>query len=145
MKPTMYTPPPTITQLLTGLMHDAMALLRQEWALAKYEVRAELFNIMRAVMFLGIGAGIAAICGWLLILMLVHLLHALTALPLWVCYGIVGGVFAGVGVVLLVLGKQKLARIHLVPQQTVETMQENVQWLKEQVMPNSLAARDRQR
>ena len=145
MKPTVYTPPPTITQLLTGLMHDATALLRQEWALATHEVRAELFNIMRAVMFLGIGAGIAALGGWLLILMLVHLLHALTALPLWACYGIVSGVFAGVGVVLLVLGKQKLAHIHLVPQNTVETIQENVQWLKEQVIPNSRATRDRQR
>ena len=61
--------------------------------------------------------------GWLLILMLVHLLHALTALPLWACYGIGDGVFAGVGVVLLVLGTQKLARRHLVPQNTVETMQ----------------------
>jgi hypothetical protein len=57
----------------------------------------------------------------------------------------VGGVFAGVGVVLLVLGQQKLARMHLVPQNTVETMQENVQWLNEQVMPNSRATRDRQR
>jgi hypothetical protein len=145
VKPTVYTPQPTITQLLTGLMHDATALLRQELALATLEVRVELLNIMRAVMSLGVGAGIAAIGGWLLILMLVHLLQALTALPLWACYGIGGSVFAGVGVVLLVLGKQKLARIHLVPQNTVETIQESVQWLKEQVMPNSLATRDRPR
>jgi apolipoprotein N-acyltransferase len=145
VKPTVYTPQPTITQLLTGLMHDATALLRQELALATLEVRVELLNIMRAVMSLGVGAGIAAIGGWLLILMLVHLLQALTALPLWACYDIVGSVFAGVGVVLLVLGKQKLARIHLVPQNTVETIQENVQWLKEQVTANSRATRDRQR
>jgi Putative Actinobacterial Holin-X, holin superfamily III len=81
VKPTVYTPKPTITQLLTGLMHDATVLLRQELALAKHEVRAELLNIMRAVMSLGVGAGIAAIGGWLLILMLVHLLQGLTALP----------------------------------------------------------------
>jgi hypothetical protein len=56
----------------------------------------------------------------------------------------VGGVFAGLGVVLLVPGQQKLARIHLVPQNTVGTMQENVQWLKEQIRPNSRATRDRQ-
>jgi hypothetical protein len=48
-------------------------------------------------------------------------------------------------VVLLVLGKQTLAQLHLVPQDTVETMKENVQWLKEQVKPNSRAMRDRQR
>jgi hypothetical protein len=145
VKPTMYTPPPTITQLLTGLMHDAMALLRQEWALAKYEVRAELFNIMRAVMFLGIGAGIAAIGGWLLILMVVHLLHALTVLPLWACYGIVGGALTAGGIGLFVLGKQTLAPLHLVPQDTVETMKENVQWLKEQVTANGRSRNGGQR
>jgi hypothetical protein len=145
VNPAVYPPKLTITQLLTGLMHDATALLRQEWALAKHEIRAELWNIMLAVMSLGIGVGLAAIGGWLLILMLVHLLDALTALPLWACYGLVGGLFAGVGVVLLVLGKRKLARLHLVPQKTAETMQENVQWLTEQVMPNSRATRDRQR
>jgi hypothetical protein len=71
--------------------------------------------------------------------------HALTALPLWACYGIVGGVFAGVGVVLLVRGTQQLARIHLVPQNTAATIQENVPWLNAQVMANSRATRDRQR
>jgi hypothetical protein len=109
VNPAVDTPEPTITQLLTGLMHDATALLRQEWALATHEARAELWKLMRTVMSLGIGAGIAALGGWLLILMLVHLLQALTGFPLWACYGIGGALFAGVGVVLLILGKQKLA------------------------------------
>jgi membrane protein implicated in regulation of membrane protease activity len=117
-------------------MYDATALLRQELALAKHELRTELWHIIRAVMCLGIGAGIAAIGGWLLILMLVHLLQALTALPLWASYGLVGGLFAVVGGVLLVLGKRKLARLHLVPQDTVETMKENIRWVTAQVIAN---------
>jgi membrane protein implicated in regulation of membrane protease activity len=145
VNPAVYTPEPSLAELLTGLMHDAMALLRQEVALAKHELRAELRNIILAVMCLGIGAGMAAIGGLLLILMLVHLLHALTPLPLWACYGIVGGLFAVVGVVLLVLGKQKLARMHLVPQDTVETMKENVQWIKEQVTANGRSTSGGQR
>jgi hypothetical protein len=100
---------------------------------------------LRAAMSLGIGLGLAAIGGWLLILMLVHLVHVFTALPLWACYGIVGGLLAAGGIELLVLGTQKLAQLHLVPQDTVETMKENVQWLKEQVRSNSRATRDRQR
>jgi hypothetical protein len=62
--------------------------------------------------------------------MLVHLLNALTGLPLWACYGIVGGVCAIVGVVLLYRGKQQMSQIDMVPQQTVETMKENVRWIK---------------
>ena len=143
MNPTVYTREPILAQLLTGLMQDAQTLLRQEMALATHELRVALRNTIRAVMFLGIGIGIAAIGGWLLILMLVHLLQALTALPLWACYGIVGGLLAAGGMVLLVLGKRKLARLHLVPQQTVETMQENVQWIKSQVTVNGSSERNR--
>jgi hypothetical protein len=134
-----------LTQLLTGLMHDAQTLLRQEVALATHEVRVELRNTLRAVMFLGLGIGIAAIGGWLLILMLVHLLHALTVLPLWGCDGIVGGLFAMAGTVLLVLGKNKLAHVHLVPQATAKTMQEHVQWIKTQVRANGTVKSSRQR
>jgi hypothetical protein len=129
-----------LAQLLTDLMHEAQKLLRQEAALATHELRLELRKTIRAAMFLGMGIGIAAIAGWLLILMLVHLLYALTALPLWACYGIVGGVFAAGGIVLLVLGRIKLARIHVVPQKTVETVQEDVQWIKNQVTANGTAS-----
>jgi Putative Actinobacterial Holin-X, holin superfamily III len=143
VNPGVYTRESTLAQLLTGLIQDAQKLLRQEVALATHEIRIEFWNTIRAVMFLGIGIGIAAIGGWLLILMLVHLLQALTALPLWVCYGIVGGLFAAGGVVLLVLGKRKLARLHLMPQKTVETMQENVQWIKNQVTANGTSQTSR--
>jgi hypothetical protein len=139
------TSEPTLGELVTGLMYDAKKLLRQEVALATHEVRAELRKIMLAVMSLGFGVGIAAIGGLLLILMLVHLLHALTALPLWACYGMVGGLFAVIGAVLLVLGKQKMVHIHLVPQKTAETMQEHLQWIKAQVTANGISRRGRQR
>jgi len=139
-----YTSEPSVTELLTGLINDAKALLQQEVVLAKHEIRAEIRKIMLAVVSLGLGGGIAVVGGWLLILMLVHLLHALTALPLWACYGIVGGLFAIGGVVLLVMGKQKLAHLHLVPQNTAETMQENLQWIKKQVTANGTPDGDRQ-
>jgi Putative Actinobacterial Holin-X, holin superfamily III len=145
VNPGVYPREPTVAQLLTGLMQDAQTLLRQEVALATHELRRELRTTIRAVMSLGIGIGLAAIGGWLLILMLVHLLHALTALPLWACDGIVGGLLAAGGIGMLVLGKQTLVQLHLVPQDTVKTMKENVQWLTEQVRPNSRVTRDRQR
>lgn len=145
MNPGVYSREPTVAQLVTGLMQDAQKLLRQEVALATHELRLALRTTIRAGMSLGLGIGLAALGGWLLILMVVHLVHALTALPLWACYGIVGGLLAAGGIGLLVLGKQKLVQLHVVPQDTVKTMKENVQWLKEQVRPHSRATRDRQR
>jgi hypothetical protein len=122
---------PSLAQLLTGIVNDAKELLRQELALAKHEIREDLRRTKAAMLSLGIGIGVAAIGGLLLILMLVHLLNALAGLPLWACYGIVGGLFLIIGGVLLLIAKSTIARIDVVPQQTVETMKENVQWIKE--------------
>jgi hypothetical protein len=126
-----YHAEPSLAQLLTGIVNDAKELLRQELALAKHEIREDLRKTKMAMLSLGIGIGVAAIGGLLLILMLVHLLNALAGLPLWACYGIVGGLLLIMGGVLFLIAKHTIARIDVVPPQTVETMKENVQWIKE--------------
>ena len=134
-----------MAQLFTGVVSDAKELLRQELALAKLEVREEIRRTTSAMISLGIGGGIAAIGGLLLILMLVHLLQALTALPLWACHASVGGLLAIVGVTLLVIGKKRLAHLHMVPQETVETMVENTQWITEKLTAERISNRVGQR
>lgn len=129
-----YNSEPSLAQLVSELVSDAKQLLRQEVALAKHEIQEEVRKTKIAVVSLGTGIAIAALGGLLLIIMLVHLLNALTDLPLWACYGIVGGMCALVGVVLLYTGKKQMARIDMVPQQTVETMRENVRWIKEKAI-----------
>jgi len=69
--------------------------------------------------------------------MLVHLLHWLTApamadpanIPLWGCYGIVAFLCLGGGAALILAGKKKFSSFNPLPDQTVETMKENVQWI----------------
>jgi uncharacterized membrane protein required for colicin V production len=63
--------------------------------------------------------------------MLVHLLKAVTELPLWACYGAVGGFLIIAAMTLFVSGTKKVKQLHVVPTRTVETLKENVQWLKE--------------
>lgn len=136
----MNSPPPngepTLTQLVSELVSDTKELLRQEMALAKYEISQEVSKTKVALISLGVGIGIGAIGGLLLILMLVHLLHAFTELPLWACYGIIGGVFAIAGVLMVYSGKNKIAAVEMVPHQTVETMKENARWIKEKAISN---------
>jgi hypothetical protein len=121
---------PSWGQLVNGLMSDATLLLHQELALAKHELYEEARKTKTAVASLGAGIGIAAIGGLLLIIMLVHLVRALTEWPIWTCYGIVGGICVMAGAALLYRGKQYIAQINIVPQQTVETMKENVRWFR---------------
>jgi protein-S-isoprenylcysteine O-methyltransferase Ste14 len=89
-----------------------------------------------AAISFALGAGIAVVGGLLLIFMLVHLLAALTLLPLWSCYGIIGGLLVVVGLLLLASGKRTAEQIEVVPPQTAETLKENAQWLKEQTTSN---------
>jgi hypothetical protein len=130
------TSEPSLASLLGGIINDAKDLMVQEFTMAKLEVENELRKTKTAAVSFGIGAGVTAVGGLLLILMLVHLLRALTDIPLWGCYGIVGGVLLVIGIVLLVMGKQTAEKIDVVPPQTVETLKENAKWIKEQTTSN---------
>jgi hypothetical protein len=57
MNPGVSASKPTLTELLTGLMHEAVVLLRQEVALATHELRAALrhIHIIVAVLLLAVG------------------------------------------------------------------------------------------
>lgn len=121
---------PTLAQLVSGLMSDATLLLHQELALAKYEFYEEARKTKTAVVSLASGIGLGAIGGLLLILMLVHLLRALTEWPLWICYGIIGGICLGGGAIMLYRARKQMSQIEIIPQETLNTMKENVQWLK---------------
>jgi hypothetical protein len=127
-----HSPRPTFTALLEGLLADMKALAIQEFRLATHEVREELGKAQSAVSSLAMAIGLAAIGGLLLILMVVHLL-AEAGLPLWASYGLVGLVLGGAGVWLLLRAKRQAAEIHVLPVRTVQTMKENVSWIKEEV------------
>ena len=130
---------PSLAALLGGIMKDAKDLLVQELTLAKLEGHDELRHIKSAALSLGIGVGVAAVGGILLSVMLVHVLAAYTDIPLWGCYGIVGSVFGVLGWVLLASGKHKIEGIDVMPQ-TVETMKENTQWLREQMTSDTISS-----
>jgi hypothetical protein len=83
--------------------------------LATDGIREDLRKAKMAMLSLGIGMGIAAFSGLLLILMLPHGLNALAGLPLWACYGIVGGLLAISGGMLLLIGTNTIAGIDGVP------------------------------
>jgi len=64
--------------------------------------------------------------------MVVHVLNKATRLPLWSCYGLVGGALGAAGAGLLAAGRREAEGVRLVPAQTMEALKENVEWIKEQ-------------
>lgn len=129
---TRRSPRPTFTALLEGLLADMKVLAIQEFRLATHEVREELGKAQSAASSFALAIGLAAIGGLLLILMVVHALAA-AGLPLWASYGLVGLALGGAGVGLLIRAKHQAAEIRVLPIRTVQTMKENVSWIKEEV------------
>jgi hypothetical protein len=123
-----------VATLLGGIVGDAQALLKQELALAKREVAEEINKAKEAAVSFGAGIGIAAVGGLLIAFALVYLLQWAFPdyLPLWLCYAIVGAVLAVGGGILVVMGKKRASDIHMVPEQTVATMKDNLKWIKNQ-------------
>jgi hypothetical protein len=82
----------------------------------------------------GVGAGLAASGGMLTTLMLVHGLHRATGLPLWVCYGLVGGALGAAGAGFLSRASRQMSRVDLTDlPQSAQALKENLSWAKEQV------------
>jgi hypothetical protein len=120
--------------LVTGILDDAKVLMRQEAQLLRDEVKLELSKAGRAASGFGIGAVLAALGTLFLLLMLVHGLHEWAGLPLWGSYGLVGGLLAGGGLVLILRARSLAGSVHATPLRSLHTMKENVQWIKERMM-----------
>jgi hypothetical protein len=123
---------PSLTSLVSGIVDDAQKLIKQEIALARREFVDGLDKTKQATTSLGIGAGLAALGGVLLSFMFVYLLHEEAHLRLWLSYLIVGAIVAVGGIAFLLIARAQAAEITLVPRQTIETLRENVQWIKRQ-------------
>jgi len=126
-------PPPeaSVTELVTGILHDAQDLIKQQFELLKHEVKDDIRKTRDASLLIGVG-GLVGLVGLIhLTLMLVYLLYWATneSLPLWACYGICGGLAAIGGGALVYAGMNKFSSFNPLPDQTAQALKENVQWL----------------
>jgi hypothetical protein len=92
---------PQLASVAEGIIDDIRKLVGEHVDLLRTEVKQELRQAGTAAASLGTGAGLAALGGVMGTLMVVHLLHRATRLPLWACYGLVGGALGGGGARLL--------------------------------------------
>ena len=126
---------PELPDLLKGIVEDAEALIGQQFDLLRAEVREEVGRLGGAAATVGTGAVLMATGGMLGVLMSVHALRKATGMPLWACYGVVGGLLGGAGVALVATGRRQAAGIEIVPTETVAALRENLTWLKDQAIP----------
>ena len=115
--------------LVKDLSHQASLLVRKEIELAKVELAEKGRQA---------GIGVAALAGAAIVALAA--LGALTAflilalneaMPSWAAALIVTVLWAAIGTALGLLGRQKLREMgYLVPEKTVDTLKEDLEWLK---------------
>ncbi|MEJ7583246.1 MAG: phage holin family protein [Acidimicrobiales bacterium] len=122
-------PERTLPELLSAMTQDVSELVRKELELAREEVKVEVKHAGDAAKFLG-SAGFVA---YLAVLMLVFAaawgLDAV--LPTGFAFLVVGLVLGAVAAVLALRGRDRLKTLDPKPQQTIETLKEDAQWLSE--------------
>jgi sugar phosphate permease len=118
-----------VGELLKELANETTTLVRQELELAKAEMREKGRKAGPGIGMWGAAGVVALGCFGALTAFFVLALDG--ALPNWAAALIVAAVYAAVAAVLYLQGKERVDEAGSpVPEQTVETLKEDVQWAK---------------
>jgi hypothetical protein len=120
----------SLGELFGDLGRQIGTLVRQEVNLAKIELTQKASQTGRNVASLAVG-GLVAYAGLLVALIGVGYVLMQAGLDPWLAFLIVGIVVMAIGGFLVWRGIQQLRELDLAPRQTVETMRENVEMIKE--------------
>jgi hypothetical protein len=116
-------------ELLGELANNSAALVRDEIALAKQEMSEKVVVLRSGVVTIAVGGLLAFVALLALtaaaVAGLAHVMDtALAALLVGVVFALIGGIIAFMGI-------GRLKRTSLKPQQTIETLEEDKEWLKQ--------------
>lgn len=122
----------SLGELFAEMAQETATLVRQEVTLAKAEMSQKASRVGKHVGILAAGGAIAY-AGFLAIIAgLIYLLADIDVVPLWLAAFVVGLVVAAVGYFLIRKGLDALKQEDLAPRQTMETLKEDQQWIKDQ-------------
>jgi len=124
-------PEESLGDLFSRLTEDLSRLVRDEVELAKVELSETLATARTA----GISFGAAGVLGLMAFLMVSFAAAwgLAEVVPAGVAFLIVGAVYGLAALALMALGRQRLKATNPVPEQTVDTLKEDVAWAKQQM------------
>jgi Putative Actinobacterial Holin-X, holin superfamily III len=117
-----------IGELLKQLSQETTTLVRQELELAKAETKAELAKVTDA----GKAFGAGAFLGYLAVVLpaFAAAWGLAAVIPTGFAFLIVGVVLGAGAAIAFLAGRKRLEDFHPVPEETVETLKEDVEWAK---------------
>lgn len=121
----------SIGELFTELAGETSTLVRQEIDLARVELTQKASDIGKNVAWLSVG-GVVGLVGILAVTAALILLLSKVMQP-WLAAVLVGGAFLIAAGVMVMSALKAIKETDLAPRQTVETLKEDTQWLKNQI------------
>jgi uncharacterized membrane protein YqjE len=122
----------SLGELFSDLAREMSTLLRQEVQLAKTEMTRTASQVGKDVAFIAAGAFVAY-AGFLALIATLIIVLGTVGLPWWLASLIVTVIVLVIGGVLVMQGLDKLKHRQMVPTQTVQTLKEDQEFIKEQV------------
>jgi uncharacterized membrane protein len=121
----------SVSDVLQDIVGNLQQIIRDEFRLAGAEVEGKAHRAARPASILAAGSVLGLYGFGFLLLAAVYGLSLVIA-P-WLAALLIGAVLAIVAAVLISSGRNRLRQIDPMPEKTVQSMKENVQWTKEQI------------
>ena len=120
----------SIADVLQDIMRDVQEIVRSEVRLAKTELREEVAKAKTVAGLLGAAAITALFAVFFVLLAVVYALTLVMAN--WAAALIVGVGLAGFATLMVMAGLTRLKQIQATPARAMDSMKENVEWVKQQ-------------
>jgi uncharacterized membrane protein YqjE len=121
----------SLGELFADLSRQTSQLIHQEVTLAKTEMTDKATRVGKNLGFVAAG-GVIVYAGFLALLATIIILLA-KVMAWWLSALIVGVVVVAIGAILVNMGLQTLKRTELAPHETIDSLKEDKQWMKEQI------------
>jgi uncharacterized membrane protein YqjE len=121
----------SVPEILEDIASNLTQLIQAEFRLAKSELKEGAEEVAGPGATLGAGAVLALYGLGFLLLAAVYALSLVMAG--WLAALILGGVLTVAAGILIGAGTTKLKRVNLTPDKTIRTLEEDVQWAKQQI------------
>ena len=119
----------SVADVLQDILRNVQDILRSEVRLAKAEIRQEATQAATAALWMTIGV-VGLLSAWMFLLWTA--VYALArVLPLWAATLVIAGAVACAGGTVLTAGLRRFTRMKPMPERTIESLQENLEWMKQ--------------
>jgi uncharacterized membrane protein YqjE len=119
----------SVSVVLQDILRNLQDMVHSEIRLARVEIREEARQAISSGVWLAAGT-VGAVSAWILLLW--TLAYALaTRMPMWAATLVVAVVIAAAAAVLIMGGIRRAKRIQAIPERTVESVKENLEWMKQ--------------